>query len=523
MRGGPATQSLAARLLLFAFGSTLTGALVISWVAIDSTRVSLEALVDRTHPAALARAASRVHEWLESGETAARKVVSIGPRSREPELRALAEASAELRAVAWVDPQGVAQRASGPLPPQLLGAPLRDMARRKLETLVPVSIENGESTLGLWLPGDPDGLVAVLERAQLAAALSELFPDEASVFSLVNGAGAPFLSFSGGRSDTPRVVDLARLHALPGELSEYSVADRALLGAALPLGIQDLYLVLQTPLAAAHAPMHALVQRVLGVAALAILVVSLLAYGLSARALRPIEALSVAARRFAAGETDVDLPEVRSRDEVGMLTQTLGEMLDQIRTHREQLEAANRNLVERNSELESANEVLNQLSITDGLTQLHNHRFFQDFLTREIKRVTRSGEVLSMLLLDIDDFKKLNDRHGHAAGDEVLRRIASLLDTNVRESDLLARYGGEEFVVLACGSDLPGAAVLAEKLRTAIAENSFIVDDSLRPVCMTVSIGVAQYAGNRKRFFADADDALYRAKAAGKNCVVVAD
>ena len=72
-------------------------------------------------------------------------------------------------------------------------------------------------------------------------------------------------------------------------------------------------------------------------------------------------------------------------------------------------------------------------------------------------------------------------------------------------------------------SDLAGAAILAEKVRTAIAENSFIVDDSLRPVRITVSIGVAQYAGNRKRFFADADDALYRAKAAGKNCVVVSD
>ena len=173
--------------------------------------------------------------------------------------------------------------------------------------------------------------------------------------------------------------------------------------------------------------------------------------------------------------------------------------------------------------LESANEVLGQLSITDGLTQLHNHRFFQDQLTREIKRITRSGEPLSMIILDIDDFKKLNDRFGHAAGDEILSRIARLLDENVRQSDLVVRYGGEEFVTLAADTDLAGATILAEKLRTVIAETSFIVDDSMRPMRVTVSIGVAQYSGNRKRFFAEADEALYRAKGAGKNCVMVAD
>jgi diguanylate cyclase (GGDEF)-like protein len=188
--------------------------------------------------------------------------------------------------------------------------------------------------------------------------------------------------------------------------------------------------------------------------------------------------------------------------------------------NRKEIEEANRRLKRQNQELQGANEVLEQLSITDGLTKLHNHRFFQDYLTREIKRVRRSAEPLAMLLLDLDDFKRLNDRLGHAAGDQLLKAIARTLNDSVRESDFLARYGGEEFVVLAPGTDLAGGVHLAEKIRAAVAESSFIVDESMRIVKVTVSIGVAQYQGDRKTFFANADRALYQAKAAGKDCVV---
>ena len=195
-------------------------------------------------------------------------------------------------------------------------------------------------------------------------------------------------------------------------------------------------------------------------------------------------------------------------------------MMRRLRGYQSEIEAANRSLTERNNELKQAKETFEQLSITDGLTKLHNHRFFQDHLTREIKRVARLGEPLSMLLVDIDDFKSLNDRFGHAAGDELLMGLARIMGDTVRESDLLARYGGEEFVVLAANTDLLGAYKLAEKIRTNVAENSFILDDSLRPTRVTISIGVAEYRGNRKTFFQGADRSLYKAKADGKNCVV---
>jgi len=188
-----------------------------------------------------------------------------------------------------------------------------------------------------------------------------------------------------------------------------------------------------------------------------------------------------------------------------------------------ELRAENQQLATENHELRRSNQVLAQLSITDGLTQLHNHRSFQDHLTREIKRVNRVREPLSLLVIDIDDFKSLNDRFGHAAGDELLRRLAEIMSDTIRDSDLLARYGGEEFAVLAPDTRLSGAYQLAEKLRTAIAESSFVLDESQRPARVTVSIGVAEYAGNRMRFFEQADRALYCAKAAGKNCVVIGD
>jgi diguanylate cyclase (GGDEF)-like protein len=527
VKGGPAQQSLAGRLLLFAFGSTLLGALVVSWVAIDSTRRSQQEVVARTHPAALARASTQITEWIEAGWAATESIGSrVGPGRPSEALQRLAEQHPELRTLAWVDIDPVRTQASDGLPASLAGTGLRELVQRRVPALLPVDLRGSDSTLAAWLPRKSGGVLALFEPGLVEGRLSAQLPNPDSVLVLVDAAGHPLFCIKTPDSLTPIEIDLGALRGAPGELREYAMADVGMLATAVPIGLPSSpgwHLALQTPFASAHAPMLALVKRVLGVAASVILVVCLFAYRLSARALRPIELLSAAARRVGRGEPDVELPAIRSRDEVGILTEAFGEMLEQIRQHRSQIEAANRDLVDRNARLESANEVLGQLSITDGLTQLHNHRFFQDQLTREIKRITRSGESLAMLILDIDDFKKLNDRFGHAAGDEVLCRIARLLEQNVRESDLVVRYGGEEFVVLASNTDLAGASVLGEKVRTVIAENSFIVDDSLRPIRVTVSVGVAQYAGNRKRFFSEADEALYRAKGAGKNCVMVAD
>ena len=104
-----------------------------------------------------------------------------------------------------------------------------------------------------------------------------------------------------------------------------------------------------------------------------------------------------------------------------------------------------------------------------------------------------------------------------------MKQLAQILKESVRDTDLVARYGGEEFVVVATSTALDGAELLAEKLRTKIAETSFIVDETMRPRRMTVSIGVAQFGRSRTELFTSADAALYRAKDAGKNCVMLAE
>jgi diguanylate cyclase (GGDEF)-like protein len=126
-----------------------------------------------------------------------------------------------------------------------------------------------------------------------------------------------------------------------------------------------------------------------------------------------------------------------------------------------------------------------------------------------------------MILADIDDFKLLNDRHGHATGDEVLVRIAGLMNEAIRESDFLARYGGEEFAILTTGTDLAGAVTLAEKIRLRISQETWTCAEGEETLQVTVSMGIAVYRGERKAFFRDADRALYQAKGMGKNCVVV--
>ena len=197
-------------------------------------------------------------------------------------------------------------------------------------------------------------------------------------------------------------------------------------------------------------------------------------------------------------------------------------LLSGLQDSQQEAEANRQQLAKQNEQLQRANEVLAQLSITDGLTRLHNHRFFQEQFKRETRRADRTETPLSMLLLDIDDFKKLNDRFGHEVGDAILQTLARIMDQSVRMTDLVARYGGEEFVVLASGTTLEGAIALGEKIRMEVERRSIPIAPAGPSVQVTLSCGVAQYNGDPKRFFRAADRALYRAKAEGKNCLVAA-
>jgi diguanylate cyclase (GGDEF)-like protein len=161
---------------------------------------------------------------------------------------------------------------------------------------------------------------------------------------------------------------------------------------------------------------------------------------------------------------------------------------------------------------------------TDGLTDLSNRRHFEDALEGEIVRAERFGGSLSLILADLDDFKQVNDRFGHQAGDDALRAFAEILRATAREIDLPARYGGEEFAVLLPQTDLEGAQRLAERLRRGLVARPLSAGPGTL-MAVTASFGVASFpvAATPAALFAAADEALYRAKRRGKNCVVCAD
>jgi diguanylate cyclase (GGDEF)-like protein len=164
--------------------------------------------------------------------------------------------------------------------------------------------------------------------------------------------------------------------------------------------------------------------------------------------------------------------------------------------------------------------VVERQALVDGLTGIANRRQCEDALTQEIARAERLGTPFTLVLADLDDFKTVNDIHGHPVGDDVLREFASVLKSTLRESDLAGRWGGEEFLLLLSGTDAAGGTNLAERVRTALTERSFLGRDG-EVVFVTCSFGVAQHraGGDERDIFAAADRALYRAKRDGKNRV----
>lgn len=165
-------------------------------------------------------------------------------------------------------------------------------------------------------------------------------------------------------------------------------------------------------------------------------------------------------------------------------------------------------------------ELVQEQAVTDELTSLANRRQFLDALAHELARSARSAETTSLVLCDLDDFKTVNDRFGHPAGDEVLRVVGRVLRETVRELDVPARLGGEEFAVVLPNTMLDGAVRLAERIRVAIAEAAIVVGGNRIPV--TVSLGVATHADSEtlEDLMQQADRCLYAAKEAGKNVVV---
>jgi two-component system cell cycle response regulator len=182
---------------------------------------------------------------------------------------------------------------------------------------------------------------------------------------------------------------------------------------------------------------------------------------------------------------------------------------------------AAKRIVDLQKELRETNKRLELLSITDGLTKLYNHRHFQDELARAFEESARYERPLSLAIIDLDFFKKVNDTYGHAIGDEVLKAVALMFQESIRSTDLAARYGGEEFAVMMPETDVDDAIKFAEKIRSLVEGTP--IDTQAASIAVTVSVGVSTVPHSRihsaKELIVSADKALYRAKKGGRNQV----
>lgn len=181
-----------------------------------------------------------------------------------------------------------------------------------------------------------------------------------------------------------------------------------------------------------------------------------------------------------------------------------------------------KNIERRNFQrLASEREFYKILSSIDGLTELYNYRYFQQCLQTELEREKRYKRPLSLIMLDIDDFKDYNDHYGHPVGDLVLKNMATILKSATRGCDVICRYGGEEFTIILPETNKKEAAIVCERVREAVENNDMLDDKGNSIENISVTIGLASFpldADNKNQLIEKADKALYQGKRAGKNC-----
>jgi len=377
----------------------------------------------------------------------------------------------------------------------VVGTPYWDAGDGRPEVVVAVPIlAAGERRLGT--------LAAEVGLLGLVETLRGFAPGDTGSASLLTAAGSLIVSSAGASAEdmqlryAPEAIR-AQLDSdgAPVELTD--LRSERVLGSMQPVPALDWIVVAALPSAEVYAQLARIRMVTLSIVAGTLLLAAALGYALGLIIVRPLHRLTRAAAKVAAGDLDIELVDAKG-GEVGYLTEVFRDMVSRLRTSRVELE---------------------RLSVTDPLTGLDNRRRMMEALQNEVLRSRRLEQVFSVVLADVDHFKSYNDEHGHPAGDEALKRVATVLRGSLRDVDSVARYGGEEFFVLMPATSADEAAEFAKRVRAQLAKHAPPAGD------VTLSFGVAAYPAhglNGEALISAADEALYEAKRAGRDRVVVA-
>lgn len=282
------------------------------------------------------------------------------------------------------------------------------------------------------------------------------------------------------------------------------------------------HVIMRQPIEIALLEVKEMQRKMLGLGILFSIILFIIAYRLSNRFSTPIEDLAKAAYAVQNGKTDVNFEQKTSIREIRGLSQSLKSMTDTLLLQKKQLIESNLNLEEkvqaRTYELEVANEELEKLSHFDFLTGLHNRRKFSEYVEYLFKQLKRNQQLYTVMMIDIDYFKKVNDNYGHEMGDHVLKKVAQILVESIRQTDFVARLGGEEFIVILPSTTLDGGILVAEKIRQSV-ERSTIIEN--HPLTISIGISVAsEHDLKANDAVLRADKCLYLAKEQGRNRIV---
>jgi diguanylate cyclase (GGDEF)-like protein len=510
-------ESIHRKILVFGIVATLAPSFGIAWSSyIQNKRVVRDKIAQEL--ATLAGPGARdIEIWLKQHLLdlrvfAGSEILAGGARGgterkRTDYLESVRAHFADYEALAAVDAQGhptalsTRNAKSVPLPPDwqsqlrtggaVIGEPFKaGSGRIQMVLAVPIQNPTGRSTTTL---------AALVDLRSLSENIARFVPRDSGRFYLTSATGL-LIAGKGPASDSALGARLAsatieNLSARPGQALEYtSFGRKSVVGSLEPIDRLHWAAIAEVPSSAAFRQIEHLRNVTAVVVAVMFISVGLLAYVLGLLIVHPLDRLSEGAATVARGDLGVDIPVVGG-GEVAQLTTVFNHMVARIREGRDALE---------------------RLSVTDQLTGLFNRRRLMETLDVETERSQRGAGPFSILMVDVDHFKKYNDTHGHQAGDEVLTRVAAVLREVTRQVDCAARYGGEEFLVLLPQTAIDGAAEVAERLRTRVRATA------LNGESVTVSVGVAEFPKNgdtTQAVIAAADAALYRAKADGRDRV----